>query len=189
MEAREQAPVVSGWAAALENDMLEEIATGANWVLGLDADTLESRHMVVRVVVVFVFAVLIVRLGKKRFIGESTAFDVILAVMLGSILSRAITGQSPFVPTLAAAVALVGLHWIFSQISIRWDGFGNLIKGRGRILVRDGKVDWKAMKRSNISKNDLLEALRLKAQLTHWEEVREARLERNGEISVVRKDT
>jgi len=168
--------------------MLGEIATWVGWALGLEAEDLESRHMAVRAVVVFVFAVVIVRLGKKRFIGENTAFDVILGVMLGSIVSRAITGQSPFVPTLVAAVVLVGLHWFFSQIAVRWDGFGTLIKGSARTLVRDGEVDWKAMKRGNISENDLLEALRLKASLSGWEQVSEARLERNGEISIIRKE-
>lgn len=168
--------------------MLDEVAIGAGRVLGLTADDLTTGHMVARAVVVFVFAVVIVRLGKKRFIGENTAFDVILGVMLGSIISRAITGQSPFVPTLVAALVLVGLHWVFSQISVRWEAFGGLIKGNTRILVQDGKVDWKAMRRSNISQNDLLEALRLKAHLSDWEKVKEARLERNGEISVIRMD-
>jgi len=168
--------------------MLEDITTGAVWALGLEADELAARHMALRAVIVFIFAVVIVRLGKKRFIGENTAFDVILGVVLGSIISRAITGQSPFVATLVAAIVLVGLHWVFSQVAVRWNLFGTLIKGSARILVRDGVVDWKAMKRSNISEQDLLEALRLKAQLSDWEKIGEARLERNGEISVIRKD-
>jgi uncharacterized membrane protein YcaP (DUF421 family) len=167
--------------------MFEEIGIWVVWTLGLDDGDLVSRHMIARAVVVFAFAVLIVRLGKKRFISENTAFDVILGVMLGSVLSRAITGQSPFAPTLVAALVLVGLHWLFARIAFRSDRFGTLIKGSTRLLVSDGKVDWDAMRRSNLSRNDLLEALRLRANLTDWEQVREARLERNGEISVIRK--
>ncbi|TGN43642.1 DUF421 domain-containing protein [Paracoccus liaowanqingii] len=144
--------------------------------------------MVVRAVVVFAFAVLIVRMGEKRFIGKNTAFDVILGVMLGSVVSRAITGQSPFIPTLCAAVVLVALHWLFSRIAFRWSPFGTLIKGRTRILVHDGEVDWEAMSRSNLSRDDLLGALRLKASITDWANVKEARLERNGEISVIQNN-
>jgi len=168
--------------------MLEEIWIALRWSLGLDEEDLEARHMALRAVVVFIFAVVIVRLGKKRFISENTAFDVILGVMLGSIISRAITGQSPFVPTLTAGVVLVALHWLFSQIAVRWDAFGTLIKGNTRVLVKDGVVDWKAMKNSNITQDDLLEALRLKGKVSDWSEVKEARLERNGEISVILKN-
>ncbi len=166
--------------------MFGEIGIWIDWTLGLDGDALTSGHMMARAIVVFVFAVIIVRIGKKRFISENTAFDVILGVMLGSVLSRAITGQSPFLPTLVAALVLVGLHWLFARVAVRSDRFGTLIKGNTRLLVSDGKVDWDAMRRSNLSRNDLLEALRLQASLSDWEKVKEARLERNGEISIIR---
>ncbi len=168
--------------------MVDQIWLWTGWALGLDAPELALGHMLVRAVVVFIFAIVIVRVGKKRFISENTAFDVILGVMLGSILSRAITGQSPFFPTLGASVLLVALHWFFARIAVRWDDFGTLIKGNTRVLIRDGTVDWEAMRRSNLSRNDLLEALRLQANLLTWDQVKEARLERNGEISIIKAD-
>lgn len=168
--------------------MVEDIRIWVGWALGLDESQLAIRHMVVRAVVVFAVAVVIVRLGEKRFISKNTAFDVILGVMLGSVISRAITGQSPFIPTLCAAFVLVGLHWLLAQIAFRSGRFGTLIKGTTRVLIRDGEVDWHAMSRSNLSRDDLLGALRLQASLPDWEKVKEARLERNGEISVIRRD-
>ena len=165
--------------------MFEELTFWMTWTLGLDEDELGIRHMAVRAIVVFAFAVMLVRLGSKRFISGNTAYDVILGVMLGSIISRAITGQSPFLPTLCAALVIVVLHRLCSRIAIRSDSFGTLIKGNTSVLVQDGEVDWKAMERSNLSRNDLLEALRLKQSLSNWEKVKEARLERNGEISVI----
>jgi uncharacterized membrane protein YcaP (DUF421 family) len=169
-------------------EVIEDIGSWIIWALGLNEEELGVRHMVVRAIVVFAIAVTIVRLGEKRFISENTAFDVILGVMLGSVVSRAITGQSPFVPTLCAAFVLVGLHWLLAQIAFRSSRFGTLIKGNTRVLIRDGSVDWDAMSRSNLSRDDLLGALRLQASLSDWEKVKEARLERNGEISVIRKD-
>lgn len=78
-----------------------------------------------------------------------------------------------------------GLHWFFANLAFRSDRFGTLVKGKTRILIRDGEVDWDEMHRSHISKDDLLSALRLQANVCGWEQVREARLERNGEISVI----
>src|SRR5215207_9867170 len=71
--------------------------------IGLDSHDINVAQMALRAVIVYVVTVIIVRLGKKRFMGQGTAFDVILGIMLGSIVSRAITGNAPFFPALAAA--------------------------------------------------------------------------------------
>ena len=42
--------------------------------------------------------------------GEATAFDMMLGIMLGSIVSRAITSNAPLVPGLAATATLIALH-------------------------------------------------------------------------------
>jgi uncharacterized membrane protein YcaP (DUF421 family) len=80
--------------------------------------------MSLRDVIVYVVTIVIVRLGKKRFMGRTTAFDVILGILLGSIVSRAITGNAPFFPALAASAVLVAMHWLFSGIVLHWHGFG-----------------------------------------------------------------
>jgi uncharacterized membrane protein YcaP (DUF421 family) len=116
--------------------------------------------------------------------GRNTAFDVILGIMLGSVVSRAVTGNSPLLPTLTAAVVLVGLHWAFALVAFHWHPFGVLVKGRQQLLVRDGEVLWDAMRRTRMSERDLAEALRLEG-LERPEQVALAHFERNGRVSVV----
>jgi uncharacterized membrane protein YcaP (DUF421 family) len=53
-----------------------------------------------RALIMFIAALIIVRLGSKRFLARKTAFDFILAFMLGSMLSRAINGSAELLPTL-----------------------------------------------------------------------------------------
>src|SRR3712207_4859787 len=108
--------------------------------LGQDSHELSWAQMAVRAVVVYADVLVMVRLGKKRFMARATAFDVILGIMLGSIVARAITGNAPLVPALAAAATLIALHWLFSWIALRWHGFGWAIKGDARLLVQDGEV-------------------------------------------------
>jgi uncharacterized membrane protein YcaP (DUF421 family) len=126
-----------------------------------------------------------VRLGKKRFMGRATAFDVILGIMLGSIISRAITGNAPFGPALAASAALIAMHWLFSWIAIHWHRFGNIVKGRPELLVRAGAIDEAQMRKAHMSDRDLWEDLRGKS-IARLDEVAEARLERNGNLSVIK---
>jgi uncharacterized membrane protein YcaP (DUF421 family) len=127
---------------------------------------------------------LIVRLGKKRFMGRATAFDVILGIMLGSIVSRAITGNSPFFPALAASGVLVAMHWLFSLIALHWHGFGWMIKGKPVLLVRDGEIDEQVMRKTHMTEHDLWEDLRGKSG-SDLKQIAEARLERNGQLSVL----
>ncbi|HEX2136294.1 MAG TPA: YetF domain-containing protein [Microvirga sp.] len=152
---------------------------------GLESRDINVWQMGLRAAVVYVVTVIIVRIGKKRFMGRATAFDVILGIMLGSIVSRAVTGNSPLLPALAAAAVLVGMHWLFSGIAMHWHGFGNLIKGKAELLVRDGSVDDKLMAACHMTEHDLWEDLRGKS-ISDLRQVTEARLERSGQLSVIK---
>lgn len=154
-------------------------------LVGFGSDEPDVLQAMVRAVIVFLSALVMVRWGEKRFMGKNTAFDVILGVVLGSVLSRGIN-SAELLPSLAAGAVLVLLHWLFAKFAFHSDRFGTLIKGSTRVLVRDGEVDWAEMRASHTSRDDLLAALR-KEGLRGWEEVREARLERSGEVSVIKE--
>ncbi|CAN5702253.1 hypothetical protein BH23CHL2_BH23CHL2_36670 [soil metagenome] len=165
--------------------MFENAWNAIVWILGTDRETLHAGHMAVRACIVFAAAIFLVRFGDTRFMGRNTAFDIILAIILGSVMSRAITGQSPFFATLAASVVLVALHWLLGAIAFRVSRFGTVVKGQARMLVEDGQIRWDRMKRSHISENDLLQALRINASLEAPDDVAIARLERSGDISII----
>jgi uncharacterized membrane protein YcaP (DUF421 family) len=153
--------------------------------LGLDDKDFNMAHMAVRAIVVYIVTVAMVRLGKKRFMGRTTAFDVILGIMLGSIVSRAITGNAPFFPALVAAAVLLAMHSLFSWVAMHWHGFGAAIKGHSQVIVCDGEIDRREMRRAHMTERDLWEDLRGKS-ISRLEEVAEARLERNGGLSVIK---
>ncbi len=155
--------------------------------LGLDSDSLSIWQMMLRALVVYLIAIVMVRLGDKRFFGKHTALDVILGFMLGSILSRAITGSSPFVPTLAAGMVLVIMHWGLAVTAYRWSRFGTLVKGSKRQLVLDGEIQWEQMKAGQISQEDLLTAVRAAGSGEDLDQVAAAFLERSGDISVLKR--
>jgi len=68
----------------------------------------------------------------------------------------------------------------------RWHWIGNLVKGHSGTIVEDRKVDWERMRRHHISEADLMEDLRLSG-VESVADVKLARLERSGQISVVRQ--
>lgn len=167
--------------------MPETLTTSFRHLLGLDLDgsDLHAGHMVARVVIVFVLSILFIRIGNKRFMGRNTALDVMLGIVYGSVMSRAITGNAPFVPTVVAGMALVMMHWLLAWLAFSNDGIGAVIKGRSRMLVKKGEILWDEMKKSHISRRDLQEAIRHAGMPTNLDAVHEARLERDGKISVI----
>jgi uncharacterized membrane protein YcaP (DUF421 family) len=162
-------------------DGLEEIIG-----LGKEARELAVGEMVLRAAIIYTVTLAIVRLGKKRFMGGGTAFDMIVGIMLGSMASRALTGNAPMIPTMAGAAMLVFMHWLFSAIALRSHGFGALIKGGADTLVKDGRVDEAMMRKAHMTERDLDEDLR-SSGVDDPAKVAEARLERSGSLSVVKR--
>ena len=62
---------------------------------GLGGGELTALQMLLRTIVVYGFMLLIVRWGEKRFFGKNTAFDLVLSIILGSVMSRAVNGGAP----------------------------------------------------------------------------------------------
>jgi uncharacterized membrane protein YcaP (DUF421 family) len=153
--------------------------------LGRDAGDVGAIQMAVRTIVVYVVALAVVRIGSKRFLSQASAFDVIVAIMLGSIMSRAINGSAAFVPTLLSGAVLVAMHWLLAALAYRLDWLGPLVKGRPALLVRDGHIDREAMREAGVSDHDLEQALRLQARRMDLNRIHLAYLERDGSISVI----
>jgi uncharacterized membrane protein YcaP (DUF421 family) len=166
--------------------VLQSASEQLQLLLGLERDleNVNSGQMALRAMLVYVLALLLVRIGSKRFLSQATAFDVIVAIMLGSILSRAINGSAPLIPTILAAGALVGLHCVFAALAARTSFFGPLVKGEPRLLIKDGQVQEEEMRRAKLSDHDLEQALRLQSR-TDPSKIKRAYLERNGSISVI----
>lgn len=164
---------------------MDSLWTSVETMLALGSDSPAAWQMALRAVLIYLAALVLVRVGEKRFLGKYTALDVILGFMLGSILSRAINGSAGFFETLVAAFVIVVLHWTFALIAFHSDWFGSLVKGGTRVLVRDGEIQWDAMRSSHISREDLLGALRANARIEDPEAVKVAYLERSGDISAI----
>ncbi len=154
--------------------------------LGREAKDITVLQMALRAAVTFAVTLVIVRLGKKRLMRGNTAIDVIVGVIIGSTVSRGLTGNAPLASTLAAAAAIVAMHWIVSALAVRGRWFSRLAKGEPVLLVSEGRIDPDALRRAHMTEGDLEEALRSQG-MSDIESVAEARLERSGRVSVIER--
>lgn len=147
---------------------------------------LDPVLIIPRTLIVFIVAIIFVRLANKRFIAQASAMDLVMAVVMGSLLSRAINGGATLLSSLVAGAVMVALQRLFAYWSCRSKWFETLVKGTHQVLVRQGVIDRDQMRRHNITDDELKFEMRLHALTEDLKQVRLAVLERSGEISVVK---
>lgn len=138
-----------------------------------------------RAVVVFAYGLLIFRIAGRRVFGKWAALDILVSIVAGSNLSRAITGSADLFGTLAATTLLLAMHWVLARMVAASPALSRVIEGAPQVLVRSGGADGAKLSRHAISEADLKEALHA-AGLEDMTEARLVVLEPSGKISVLK---
>ena len=138
-----------------------------------------------RAVVIFIYGLALVRIAGRRMFGKWSALDIIVSIMIGSNLSRALTGSAQLGGTLAATTLLILLHWLLASMAARSRRFSHIVEGSSVELGKGGRLDSKILVRHAVSEADLNEALR-GAGLQDASGTRIVVLEPSGKISVLK---
>lgn len=152
-----------------------------------DSHTITAVQMLTRAVIMFFAALLLLRLSGPRTFGGSTAFDLVVKIMLGSVLSRAIPAAAPFGGTLLACAAFVLLHRGLAWASFRYHWVDALVKGSVFLLAEKGQVKAEQLRRLRLNELDLQEGLHENGNVSSLADTEAVYLERDGSISVVKK--
>ena len=150
---------------------------------------LNALQMACRAFVMFFITLALIRMAGMRAFGQKSAFDSIIVIMLGAILSRAVTGASAFFPTVVAGAVLAMVHRLLGIVSIYSDTIGFIVKGQKLILFRNGAIVKKNTLLCSVSSKDLLEEVRIKLNESTMDNVKEIYMERSGKISIIKKES
>jgi uncharacterized membrane protein YcaP (DUF421 family) len=155
--------------------------------LGLNPQNLSLGQLLWRALIICFVMYVMIRLAGRRFMAQKNSFDVLLAFLMASLISRAINGSTNFWGTVALGLVLAVAYRIVAALACKYHGFGKLLKDEPIVLVADGALRKSAMNRHHVSEHDLHEDLRLAGNIDDLKEVKIAHLERSGEISVQRR--
>jgi len=141
-----------------------------------------------RAILIFLYGLILLRLSGRRTFGHWSALDIVISIIVGSALGRAMTGSAPLPGTMAAAAVMVGLHVLIASAVARSRRLSRIVEGNPVILIEQGRIDHKARKNAMISECDLSEALRQEGVdgENGLEEVKKMTLEPSGKISVIK---
>jgi uncharacterized membrane protein YcaP (DUF421 family) len=143
--------------------------------------------LVVRTAVVYVFLLVLMRVIGRRELSSLEPFDLILLIILGDALQQGLT-QDDY--SVTGALLVVGTFALL-QVMTSWVGFRfpkvrTVLEGEPLIVLQDGKPIARNLRRERLTLEELAEAARLQ-QIAHLDEVQWAVLERNGQLTFIRK--
>lgn len=145
-------------------------------------------EMVLRGSVMYWFLFLLLRLSGRRDIGSLSVADLLVLVMVADAAGDAMSaGSSSLADGMYVAGTIVGWSVIIDRLGYHVPAFRRWIEPRRVCLVRDGRVVASGMRQEHLTREELMEQLRLQGVAT-LAEVRRAYLEANGEFSVIRRD-
>ncbi len=143
--------------------------------------------LVLRTIVVFVFLLVLVRVIGRRELSTLEPFDLILLIVVGDALQQGLT-QDDY--SLTGALLVVGTFAVLqvgvSWLSYRFPRTRPLLQGEPIIVVQDGQVIDRNLKRERLTAEEIAEAAR-REQIGSLSDVQWAVLETSGRISFITK--
>jgi uncharacterized membrane protein YcaP (DUF421 family) len=140
-----------------------------------------------RTAVIYVVMLATIRVLGKRAVGNLTAFDMLIALIMGDLAGDAIYGDVPLSRAIVAVIALAGLHYGNSWLSYWKPGVGEWLEGTPTPVVNAGRAVEPGLRKERMSEQELHAELRL-AGIEDLREVKLAQVESDGQVSVIRED-
>jgi uncharacterized membrane protein YcaP (DUF421 family) len=141
--------------------------------------------LVIRATVVFFFIFLITRIAGRRELSSLEPFDLILLVVLGDLVQQGITQSDESVTGTLIVISTVTLLSVaVSWVSFRSRRIRLVSEGEPIILVQDGQIIERNMRRERLTHGDIEEEARAQ-QIDALGNVRWAILEKGGSISFI----
>lgn len=148
-----------------------------------DEEPLFLLEIAVRTAIIFVYTLLLLRLLGKRGVAQLSLLEVTIIIGLGSAVGDPMFDANvPLIHGMLVIGVIVGLYLGFMRLLRKSERFERFFEGSATCLVKDGRIDTKALDRERLSQEELFEILRL-AGITHLGEVKRAYLEQSGAMS------
>lgn len=150
--------------------------------------SVNPAEMVIRGTVIYWFIFLLFRFVLRRDIGAIGFADVMLVVLIADAASNGMSGSYESITDGCLLITTIaGWNYLLDWISFHFPAIGRLVEPPPLALVRDGKLQRKAMRQELITAAELDSKLR-EHGIENVEEIKIAYLEKNGEITILRRD-
>lgn len=137
-----------------------------------------------RTVIIYIMIIAALRLAGKRQLGELQPAELVVTLLIADLASIPMQDNgTPLLSGLVPIAVLVALELILSALMMKCRWLSHLVTGNPVVIIRDGKLQQKALKQLRLTVDDLMETLR-QQNVFDIRDVQYAIAETNGKISV-----
>jgi uncharacterized membrane protein YcaP (DUF421 family) len=145
---------------------------------------------VIKACIVYFVLWAIIRISGRRTLGEMSAFDFILFLIIGGSTQRAITGEDfSLTNALILVSTFVVIEIVLSLLDVRSPLLRRVFEGTPTVLVENGHPMTYRLLWARVTEDNILEAARRLHGLVRMEQIRFAILESTGKISIIPEST
>lgn len=140
-----------------------------------------------RSVILFLLAVIFMRIMGKRQVGQLQPFELVVAILIANLAVTPMADVgTPLLYGIVPMMGLVVLHGLFTMISMKSQKLRNLFSGTPTVLIKNGVIQVKELEKLCFNLNDLLEEIRTGGVLNP-SDVDTAIMETSGKVSIFPK--
>jgi uncharacterized membrane protein YcaP (DUF421 family) len=144
-------------------------------------------EVVIRGSVMYLVLYALLRVVLKRESGTTGVTNLLVIVLLADAAQNGMAGNYTSITDGALLVAvIVGWSYLLDAVAYRWPKAARVIRPRPLLLVRDGEILYRNMRREFITIEELYEQLREQG-ISDLNDVHEVRMEPDGQFSVTRR--
>ncbi|MBC6980136.1 DUF421 domain-containing protein [Caulobacter sp. 17J80-11] len=144
---------------------------------------------VLRAAAVYFVLMLLFRVAGRRALGQITTFDFVLLLIISEATQNAMIGDDFSVTNGVLVIStLIFLNIALSLLKDRSRFVEKLVDGVPTVLVADGRLLEREMRKARVGVEDILHAAREKQGLERLDQIKYAVLEVSGGINVIPKD-
>ncbi|HCO02017.1 MAG TPA: DUF421 domain-containing protein [Actinobacteria bacterium] len=144
--------------------------------------------LVVRAGFIYLVVLVFTRIIGRRELSQLQPFDLIVLVLIGDLIQQGVTQSDDSVTGVLLVLSTIGvLQVATSYLSFRFGKLRPYLNGEPIVLVENGKLIDKNMRRERLTMDDVAEQARLNS-IGSLDEVKWAVLESSGQISFIKKD-
>lgn len=148
---------------------------------------LDLPGIVFRVSIMYLYALALVRISGKESIGQLTAMDLVVTLIIGDLFDDVFWAEVPVGQGLVAFATIVLAHMLVTYLSSRSKFIHRLVTSPPRLLIEDGKLVQEGLQREWMRQETIQSELRLVGE-EHPREIKQAFLETEGQTSVLKED-
>lgn len=135
---------------------------------------------ILRPILVYFALVLLLRIFGKRELAQLNPFDLVVLLSLSNTVQNAIIGDDNSVSGgIIGAITLLSINWLVVRLLYDSPRMNHVISGTERILISNGRVDQRALKRELLTEEELLAVVHRQG-FEKFSEVAKCVLEPNG---------